>query len=366
MTSPTHYSALHTNGFSLVELMVGMVIALISSLAIMQVFSSFENQKRSTTAGSEAQENGLMALVQMEQTIHNAGLGLTDPSQLNCTTISTYLDSAAGPIPDFSLAPLSITDGGSSGSDRITVRSGSNILAGIPTAITAPMPAASAEYNVNNPSIFSIGDLSMIMNGGQCAIQNVTHVQVASKKIQHNPGNSGPNNPSAGWGIVYPTGSQIMSLGVITAREYSIQNNNLRMIATNVASTVASPAEILVKDIVNLQAQYGVAPAGSQIVDEWVNASGPTWASPSAANQRRIKAIRLIVVARSGKKESTNVTSACTTPGGIVNVGPCAWQDTTDDPAPLIDLSADSDWRKYRYKVYQTVIPLKNVIWANV
>ena len=36
------------------------------------------------------------------------------------------------------------------------------------------------------------------------------------------------------------------------------------------------------------------------------------------------------------------------------------------DPAPLIDLSADPNWRKYRYRVYQTVIPLRNVIWAGV
>ena len=36
-------------GFSLVELMVGLVIGLMATLVIMQVFSTFEGQKRTTT-----------------------------------------------------------------------------------------------------------------------------------------------------------------------------------------------------------------------------------------------------------------------------------------------------------------------------
>jgi type IV pilus assembly protein PilW len=379
MTSRPHYhSSICIAGFSLVELMVGMVIALIASLAIVQVFSTFEDQKRSTTAGSEAQENGLIALSELEQSIHNAGAGLINAATFDCATATTYtyLDSAGGGSgganPLFSLVPLSITDGGTTGSDTITVRIGNNLIGAVPTTISKDMPQESSEFYVNNPGVFKAGDLDIVMSGGNCTVQNVTTVQMAAGKIQHNPGNSGPNNPPANvqhaqhW-PGYLTGSTALSIGVITANTYSVSNNKLQLASTNINTNISAPAVALSKDIVSLQAQYGVAaatPAGAQNVSSWVNATG-SWAAPSNADVKRIKAVRIVLVARSGKKELTNVTSTCPNNAGTNN-GPCAWQDSATDHAPLIDLSSDPDWQKYRYKVYQTVIPLRNVIWANV
>jgi len=363
-------------GFTLVELMVGIAIALISSLAILQTFSSYEGQKRSTTAGSEAQENGLIALTQLEQDIHNAGAGVMDANTLSCAATFTYQSTpTAGAIPNFSLSPISVVDGASNASDSVTVRSGSNFLGSIPASITEAMPSESSEFNVNNPNLFTDGDLSIIMQGGNCTIQNITAVQIPAKKIQHNPGGAAVNNPSNsyknanGW-PAYGTGSLVKSLGTVKARTYSINAaNDLQMVATNVVSGAADPTEILARDIVRMHVQYGVAPVSSQVVNEWVNASGVTWGStattPTPANLLRIKAIRLVLVARSGKREVSNVTATCTNQAGINN-GPCAWQDTAGNPAPLIDLSGIADWQRYRYKVYQTVIPLRNMIWANL
>ena len=45
-------------GFSLIELMVGMLISLIGTLAMMKTFAAFEAQKRTTTSGDDAQQNG--------------------------------------------------------------------------------------------------------------------------------------------------------------------------------------------------------------------------------------------------------------------------------------------------------------------
>ena len=57
--------------------------------------------------------------------------------------------------------------------------------------------------------------------------------------------------------------------------------------------------------VVDLQAQYGIAPAGSDAVSQWVDATG-AWAAPvSSANLLRIKAIRVALVARSSKYETT-------------------------------------------------------------
>ena len=63
-----HSSITRESGFSLVEIMVGMAIGLLTTLVIMQVFSAFEGQKRSTTGSADAQTSGgLLAAVAAER-----------------------------------------------------------------------------------------------------------------------------------------------------------------------------------------------------------------------------------------------------------------------------------------------------------
>jgi type IV pilus assembly protein PilW len=55
---------------------------------------------------------------------------------------------------------------------------------------------------------------------------------------------------------------------------------------------------------------------------------------------------------RSGQYEKTAVTA------GVV------WAGTTSATPVLINLtSTDANWQNYRYKVYQTTVPLRNVSW---
>ena len=67
---------------------------------------------------------------------------------------------------------------------------------------------------------------------------------------------------------------------------------------------------------------------------------------------------------RSPIREATDVTAACTDSGGaVVNAnGPCVWADSE----PVVDLSANPQWKRYRYRIYQTIVPLRNVIWAGI
>jgi type IV pilus assembly protein PilW len=138
-----------------------------------------------------------------------------------------------------------------------------------------------------------------------------------------------------------------------------------------------------VAGIVNLQAQYGVAAAGLvntdpnfNLVTQWVNASGGTWAAPVVADRNRIKAVRIAVVARNAKIETGAVTTACSSISAALPTGLCAWDATSAlptpvvapfvaSPAPTITLSAgDPNWASYRYRVFETIIPLRNVVWS--
>lgn len=65
-----------TRGFSLIELMVGIVISIICTLGMMAAFSAYESQKRTTTNGSDAQQNGSFSTFMLEREIRTAGSAL--------------------------------------------------------------------------------------------------------------------------------------------------------------------------------------------------------------------------------------------------------------------------------------------------
>ncbi len=349
----------HVNGFSLIEVMVGMTLGLLTVIIIMQVFSVFENQKRTTTAGSDAQANGMMAMVQLEQELRSAGNGLLNADIFNCSTINSYYDSGVSgstpvspapgmPTSSTGIAPVTITDGGASGSDTITMRKASEFLGSIPATITSAMPQPSAELNVSRTEGFAIGQKIIVMSGNNCTVMEVSAIQGSAFKVQHNPANSGPSyNPPGSFytsvpGNAWPTfpqGSQVLDFGSIVTNTYSIDADLNLQLAAGTASGVP-----LVKDIVRMKALYGVSSAaGIQAVNQWVDAT--TYGTLDTDKIKRIKAIQITIVARSGKKEATNVTT--TAPGGV-------------------SVSYLTDWQKYRYRVYTTIIPLRNVIWANV
>ncbi|MCX7179106.1 MAG: prepilin-type N-terminal cleavage/methylation domain-containing protein, partial [Proteobacteria bacterium] len=54
-------------GFSLVEIMVGMVIGMLGIIVMMQIFALAEGQKRSTTGGGDAQNTGAIALYGLQR-----------------------------------------------------------------------------------------------------------------------------------------------------------------------------------------------------------------------------------------------------------------------------------------------------------
>ena len=48
-------------GFSLIEIMVGLVISMLAIIVVLQVFSVFEARKRVVSNGGDAQTNGTLA-----------------------------------------------------------------------------------------------------------------------------------------------------------------------------------------------------------------------------------------------------------------------------------------------------------------
>lgn len=367
-------------GLSLIETMVGLTLGLLVTLIITQVWGVFESQKQRTISGSSAQASGLLALTELEQDIRSAGAGITEAAAFTCTNMYSYYDdgtTVTSPIPAYTgtlgMAPVKIIDGGAA-SDTITVKRSSDLLGGLPTTLTKTMPSSSSELNINTTSGIAEGDVVLAVGAsGKCAVMLVTAVQNSALKLQHNPGGTTTYNPpvnfqnSNNW-PAFSEGDKIMKVGQLVTHTFTTNAQN-ELTLTDLSTPGVAPVSVLASDIVRLKAQYGIADAGSQDVNKWVSATaGGGWdeASLTIAKIKRIKAIRLVIVARSSKLEGTNVTAPCTNVSGGVNNGPCAWVDTAADPAPIIDLSADANWRRYRYRTYQTIIPIRNVIWAGV
>ena len=369
-----------SKGFSLIEVIVGLVIGMLGILVIMQVFAVSEGRKRTTTSGSDAQVNGLSALLAIERDVRQAGYGYTsypgggtNPA-LGCDTLAyNSLSSYPGGTFNFRLIPVLITDGGVGGSDTITVTYGRKPNLATPVGFTQ-VSGAAANYQLTNPADnagFADGDLILAMQPGlSCTLAQVTGLTgIGSKVITHNSGAGGDFNKPAGLGVAYVfPAAQLLNLGDPIITSYLVLANNL--VSRDLKLGLPAPpanTTVLADNIVTIQAQYGIDTTGDGSIDAWVEPTGAVWgntaATPSAANILLIKAIRIAVVARSSLMERGAVTATCANNAGTNN-GPCAWRDTAAAAAPLIDLSADPNWNRYRYKVYQTIIPIRNMIWS--
>ncbi len=363
---PLRRPASTQTGFTLVEIMVGLTIGMLATVVIMQVFSVFETQKRTTTGSADVQTNASIALYNISRAIQNAGYPLmpTANSPLKCTARSYGATGIVG------LFPISITEGVavagvSSASDSITIRYGDTSMGGIPATITNFTPTANTVEVERNFGCTANGEIVMVTDGTTCAMTSLIGTS-ASGVV--------PETITLANMTAATPGAEFSCFGTWNEVTFRINGGELER------SDVLRPQPFGATDafkpafagIVNLQAQYGVsANPGSNRIEQWVNATG-IWAAPitNPAVRNRIKAVRIAVIGRADKKESTNITTTCSSVTAAAPTGLCAWDATsaipiTASPAPIVDLSDDdADWLRYRYRVFETIIPLRNMVWS--
>ena len=341
----------------MVELLVGMLIAMLATLIIMQVYETFEGQKRTTTGGADAQTNGTIALYNLQREISIGGYGLPVFSTRNpgllCDPLPS-LDTDGDPATaGVGMYPVLLADGGN-GPDAITVTYGTTATGGVPISATVAGPLATVANNL----ACKVDDVVLLTNGASCAMATVA-------SLAGTTGITLDATPAV-------TSGNIACMGAWNEVAYTVANNTLMR---NGVSNVAG--------IVNLQAQYGVSDnPNSNTITQWVNPTGE-WAfardpadvnvivKPDLAHRNRIKAIRVAVVARSGLWEKEVVSTACTSTAAANPTGVCAWEGIDladpgiDSPAPALVWPSGSDWDHYRYRVFDVIAPLRNVIWSH-
>ncbi len=339
-----------SQGFTLIEIMVAMTIGMLGIMIMMQVFTLFLGQKRTTSGAADAQENGLIALYTMERDVRMSGLGLVG---LGCTTINTYNeDRTPQDLPMTMLPILLALDNPAVGTDKLTVLYSNSAFANIPTLVTDPMPTSSAILNVSNGDGFAQGNLFIISEPPKaCSLAQASqdgNKTGSTWNLQHNPGGAYDWNPPGGHNIFpaggYGAGARVTNMGSMVNREYYVQNGSLMMRDLTQIDSATNPVA-LVNGIFAIKALYGKDTNGDGYVDTFVN-------TPAPAASEEVIAIRLAVVARaeSNERESVSPATLVLWSGGTVANGGAIALSTSD--------------RQYRYKVHHTTIPLRNIIWG--
>lgn len=345
-------------GFSLVEIMVGVVIGMLAIIVIMQVFAMSEGQKRTTVGGADAQNSGAIMLHALQRDIGQAGYGFASRELFGCA-LTWKLPSGtdiATPVP---LAPVAINPAaniipaGDANTDTMLVIYGNAVDEPQGNAINA---SAANVHTVQMPNSFKAGD-RVIAAPAAC-----TAGALVLDRISSTSATTVTAVTSAAGTTLFNLGQrpQILAYAVrngnLTVCDYLVNDCGLDASKNNASIWVAIAGQI-----VSMKAEYGrdsTSPTMDAILDTYdrttpVNACG--WS--------RVSALRLALVARSAQFETRiDSTTGQRTCDPVTPNAP-AWNGSAGSP---IDLSAYADWQCHRYKVSQTVVPIRNVAWMGV
>lgn len=373
-------------GFSLIELMIGMALGLLCTLVIATVLGNAEGNRRGTTSGSDAQIAGNLSLFTLQTEMAMAGYGFASESPaIGCPLRARFGGKAVAALPP-NLVPIVITPGASdTASDSIRVIASSKMVDGDPAKLstigyTTPQrlvqtyytPGAQ-EFRVRSVLSYARGDLVvMVVNEGlDCEMFQINGAPVAV------PAPTLPRlDEASGWNDVgFPTqtaqepcltaldcpgkpvnatGSFVVNLGRVVDRIYSVADGQLQVSELD-TSTLTRTLRNIQGGIVMVKAYYGHDTNGDGAVDTY-NKTSPT----TQAGWRNVLSARIVVVARSGQFEKEAVTSgklqwrvgtAAATEGAVS----CGSTSCVE-----LDLSAIPEWQHYRYRTFDTVVPLRN------
>jgi type IV pilus assembly protein PilW len=387
-------------GFGLTEVMVGLVVGMFAILAVLQVYAVSEGQKRTTTSGSDAQTNATVALYTMEREIRMAGYGMANQAFLSCPNITRWNDDLATTqaltmVPIQINPPTAVAPAGDANTDVVAISYGTSdsLIEGI-SVDQLGAPGSSANFKVDNRAGFSQGDLVVGVQtlptgvvqctmhqisgipGGQCGdpegagggstnlIHNTGMFGNASKNCQKQKSKYNKAGAIAGVAaLTKDNNAMLFNLGgTPQVMVFAIRNGNLTTCdgflndCTNAANFVP-----IVNDAVSLRLVYGKDADGDGVVDTW-NRTAPA----TGAQWRQVLAVTIAIVTRSSLLEKPTESGTCNITTNSSRPDNQEWRGQSIAGAGIDLSSTGSSWGCYRYRLLQTVIPIRNMIWRPV
>ncbi|SMF95401.1 type IV pilus assembly protein PilW [Methylomagnum ishizawai] len=386
-------------GFSLVEIMVGLVIGSVGIAAVLQLFALSEGQRRSITGGGDAQVVGAAALKVLQSDIRQSGWNVRDINLMGCQ-LALRAGVALAPLAPVIINSASIPPGDAN-TDTLLVIYGNgafqpegDIINSQPAAANAPPVGAPAlAYNPANPDIYAVRSPASFLVGDYVVGMPISRprpepcLSILTQVV--NVGRGGTSNVivTAGTGTVGVVNGRLYDLGAVPQMlAYAVRGGNLTVCNYMVndcgdAAVLGDPAvwRPIGEGVVSLRAQYGrdtrvVLPNPSSdsfdaVVDTYDVSTPPQGVPDPSGNftatqcgWARIAAVRLALVVRGEELVKPSVS------GGHVTSAAPTWAGSDISPINLSTVSAAPgfDWQDYRYKLFQTVIPLRNAAWMGV
>lgn len=359
-------------GMSLVELLVGIAIAMIASVFMTQMFTVTEGQQRTASGGADAVTNGQIALFQIERDLRMAGLSV---GAMTCAEIKMFSASGVETVSTFPVRLsedtaylTSASDYVPDDSDQVEVLYSSSPLGAIPSTLQVAMPTSSAILRVDDGHGFFQGELVLIGSPGNpakhCSIVQMsqdgqrtgtanTTTDGTMWNLQHNSGGSFPFNPpnstdifpSGGYGV----GDIAFRLGAMVRQRYRISNND-ELVVDDLSNPAAVTTLTLAKGVVALKGLYAIDTTSDGVADEfWSRSEMDTKIASGAVQPRQVVGARIALVVRNSQYDR-DYTSPFADGKTLWNNGPVLTIGGTYGP-------------NYRYAVLQTAVPFRNVIW---
>lgn len=372
-------------GFSLIELMVGLVIGLLMSLVVYNVLNVNEGRKRTTTSLNDINQAGSYAVYQLDKLVRSAGSGFTGGGdkvgadyafgcRLDMALSGTQLTPATTAFPapfntvntTIRIAPVLIYDGAAgTGGDVIVTMSGNAGLGESPTSFSGT-PTTALLKLVNHAGVRA-NDVVLLAD---IPATNVLPCLIQQVDSTFNPIAGGSNVALAGYYYTatinsrsvadFTAASQVINLGQApNLNMFAVGANNTLMrydLMQNrqTSATAADPnPSVYVDGVYQMHALYGVdtSPATSSLT--WVAPTGAFSSAnllagtlTAATNLKRIKAIKIGVVMRTSLLENQTVNAATLQLFG----------DTT------IPVTVNLNPTTFRYRSFEAVIPLRNTL----
>lgn len=384
----TPLPARRQRGFSLVELMVSVAIGLLALLFTLRMVGGAEQTRRNALGGSDEMQNGMVALFSLSNDAGNAGYGLNDPIIAGCNTQFSdaqgyqLAPAARGTATVTPLAPVVIESHGT-GPDRISFYAGTSV-GGTPTLrLTSDAAAGATQLDVDRIVYgFNQGDVLVVapeQPGGDCRLVQRSDSDPTATRVLLADGNGMRFNGGTSTAAFKGYAARVFDLGPVASlafRSWSVADGYLQLRAAAPADAATQPVTVA-ENIVSIKAQYGFdtrtgsafLPQNGLQVNRWsatmIDADGSGTAG-DAGDWQHVAAVRLAVVARSKAVEHPAAGATCTSttaqpvvfaadaPVGVAGVPVTASVAVAGDPV---------DWRCYRYRVFETVVTLRNAGW---
>lgn len=391
MPLPTRQAVRRQHGFSIVELMVAVVIGMLALMFAVRMVTGGQQGRDAALSGSDAMQNGMLAMFSISKDASQAGFGLNDPILAGC---DTQMNDTGG----YTLAPLSaaagartplaaavIQDGGEY-SDVISLNAG-GAMAGTATVRLLLTTGGTTLSVDREPYGFNTGDVIVVapeLAGPRCSLRQVSGksgVGATDKFINFDNGGAMRFNGGA-LAETYAGGSaRVFNLGPATKLSFhtwSVDKGFLKMRATDIAGAGGTPVPVA-DNIVAIKALYGIDtraggtfdPEGGTKIGLWSatmpNVDGDSGnIAGNGGDFQRVVALRVAVVARSKAPERPRPGEACS----ATTVRPVLF--STAEPAgvtavpvtPNLAVPGDTvDWQCYRYRVFESIVPLRNSAW---